>query len=112
VKGDNMSKCVLVRERDGTYEIQPNAELKDWDSVSWGADRIEHIEDGVRSSAAVGAGENGDGGDFRGRRSEATCLYNSRKQRKPAVTGGAETILEQGLVRAIERSDPIEWVII
>jgi hypothetical protein len=40
-----MRRCILVTERDGTYEMQPSAAPEDWERVVWGADHVEHIED-------------------------------------------------------------------
>jgi hypothetical protein len=40
-----MSRCIRVREQDGAYEIQLNAEPEDWRTVFYEADRVEHIED-------------------------------------------------------------------
>jgi hypothetical protein len=39
-----MTKCLLVTERDGTYEIQPNVAPEDWTDVAWEADSIRYIE--------------------------------------------------------------------
>ena len=40
-----MSKCIRMREQDGTYNVQPNAEPEDWRTVCCDANGVEHIED-------------------------------------------------------------------
>ena len=37
-------ECILVNERDGVYEIHPNAETEAWDKVQAIADSVERIE--------------------------------------------------------------------
>jgi hypothetical protein len=39
-----MRKYVLVRERDGAYEMQPSAQPEDSERVVWGAGHVEHLE--------------------------------------------------------------------
>jgi hypothetical protein len=45
MNGGEMSRCILVREQGGTYEIQRNAEPEDWRTVFYEANKVERIGD-------------------------------------------------------------------